>query len=1243
MTNGERILRRRFLPDGREERLTVSEGRPRLHRLFRTDAPPESVRLWFEALSGVRLPSVHAPDRIEEAGAGVWDVSMEAEGFDPDDHPDPLSPASAGLLHSLHESGLLHLDMAADPFRMSPDGPVLLVWGDAALQPGLPDHAPETLAGGFPSRLSDLYQLGLLAARRPGGGGTGGFSSPLPSRRAAAAARAGLPWGQCALPQAAAKLPRPGLTVLRGGGWEERDRVVDEWLGLAFQRGWPARVVRCSPDECWRPLPDRAAGGPRVTGASDLLAATLPGGSGVNRLLVVDGWEFASRDLREIVSDLANGMPSRLCLVVSSGGEAPASRTSVQTVELEGEATIAGDAPFRPGAGGIPGPAWFGVRLRRGLGAIPPPPPLDAHSALEEGAWREMVAAWDSGTLDSGAAAAVARSLLELGRWERALETAPESSLETRARALSALGRHSEAEKLLEGGRGAWSHETGMLLSDILLMQGRLARALETIEPFDDTEAVTRRARILDLRGNPAAALSIVERALEQPGGPRERISLLVMASTLRMRLGFYEEAALAAGEAVAVAVESAEPVLLAESLQERGRVREVKGEWRGALEDYRASSLYYDETGRRDPRPPGVDRFVLATRMGLLEEASRCRDALTETLQHGASGGPTVRQTLDMIDACAGVILRKGPAAIPAAERGAALAAELGMPLRQGLCLLYLGQLLAGEGEEKEALAALEHARGIAGILGDRHLGLLSDLAMAEARLGSAIEGLEASALELGLVSESLEAAAVAGPPGRFESALQGLIDLPSPIRACVLGAARAEEVDGRLLEALCGTRAEMLKRMDARDSGRFAAATEALARRLSSRSAPDGHPDGRMLDSFTSWLGACLQGKAGVQDLAEALSLDSAGLSPESGEMIASAPVALYARGGDMSAARLLGPIAAQAVASAPHEPDGGTCVVEDPFPEMVGVSAAMTDLKESMQRIAPLSVPVLVTGETGTGKELVARGIHRASGRTGPFVPLDCGAVPESLMESELFGARRGAYTDSREDRRGLLASARGGTLFLDEIGNLGQSLQAKLLRVLETGSYRRLGDTEEMEADFRVIAATNADPGAMVVEGAFRSDLYYRLAVAVLEIPPLRERPEDIPALAAGFMRLSGGGGPGRLTRGALSRLSSHSWPGNVRELRNVIQRAVITCRGETIRESDIAFANQGPHPGMIEPVTIEDAVANHVGSVWQRTGGSMSKAREILGCDPKTLRKYLSIYRARLERKGEPSR
>ncbi|MEI2720970.1 MAG: sigma-54 dependent transcriptional regulator [Gemmatimonadales bacterium] len=242
------------------------------------------------------------------------------------------------------------------------------------------------------------------------------------------------------------------------------------------------------------------------------------------------------------------------------------------------------------------------------------------------------------------------------------------------------------------------------------------------------------------------------------------------------------------------------------------------------------------------------------------------------------------------------------------------------------------------------------------------------------------------------------------------------------------------------------------------------------------------------------------------------------------------------------------------------------------------MVGASEGLGRIRELVARVAPTNARVLITGENGSGKELVARAIHEGSARAkGPFVEVNCAAIPSELVESELFGHTKGAFTGAVGEQRGKFEAANGGTLFLDEIGDLALSAQAKILRALQEGVIVRVGDSKAIPVDVRVIAATNRDLEGEIREGRFREDLYHRLNVMPIQVPPLRQRAEDIPALVSHFVAVLGGGpgmAPKPFTGGALRRLQRRRWPGNVRELRNAVERLLILAAGPEVTEEEI---------------------------------------------------------------------
>ncbi|HEY1535335.1 MAG TPA: sigma-54 dependent transcriptional regulator, partial [Polyangiaceae bacterium] len=302
-----------------------------------------------------------------------------------------------------------------------------------------------------------------------------------------------------------------------------------------------------------------------------------------------------------------------------------------------------------------------------------------------------------------------------------------------------------------------------------------------------------------------------------------------------------------------------------------------------------------------------------------------------------------------------------------------------------------------------------------------------------------------------------------------------------------------------------------------------------------------------------------------------------------------------------------------------------------------EIVGQSPALRRVLDVATQAAPSSATVLILGESGTGKELIARYIHSKSGRAnGPFVGVNCAAIPESILEAELFGHERGAFTGAIAKREGRFARARGGTLFLDEIGELSPAVQVKILRVLQEGEYEPVGG-HTVKADARIVAATNRDLVSEVEAGRFREDLYYRLNVIAVTAPPLRARREDIPLLVDHFLGVyCTKNGRARLTipSEVLRKLMDYSWPGNVRELENVVERAAVLCRAESISLSDLpdAVASATPRP----PSELTFAIGTPLSEVEQRmirdtlshTGGDKSLAAQLLGISTRTIYRKL---------------
>ncbi len=305
------------------------------------------------------------------------------------------------------------------------------------------------------------------------------------------------------------------------------------------------------------------------------------------------------------------------------------------------------------------------------------------------------------------------------------------------------------------------------------------------------------------------------------------------------------------------------------------------------------------------------------------------------------------------------------------------------------------------------------------------------------------------------------------------------------------------------------------------------------------------------------------------------------------------------------------------------------------------MIGHSPPMVRVYKAIARSARSEETVLITGESGTGKELVARAIHAHSPRSGkPFLPVDCGAIPGSLWESEVFGSVRGAFTGADRDRKGIVETAAGGTVFFDEVGEIPLEFQPKLLRFLQEREYRPVGAASPRKADVRVIAATNRPLERMVQEGKFREDLFHRLNVIRIDVPPLRERRDDIPMLARHFLEQALAGGEKRLwlEEEAVAELKRYDWPGNVRQLENLMRRLAALSPPGPLTADAVREALRSPEEGEEEETgDLSEVERRHILKVLEQTGGNKTKAAEILGIQRRTL--YKKLARIREERSG----
>lgn len=309
------------------------------------------------------------------------------------------------------------------------------------------------------------------------------------------------------------------------------------------------------------------------------------------------------------------------------------------------------------------------------------------------------------------------------------------------------------------------------------------------------------------------------------------------------------------------------------------------------------------------------------------------------------------------------------------------------------------------------------------------------------------------------------------------------------------------------------------------------------------------------------------------------------------------------------------------------------------EDPFRDFLGESPRMKELFEKIRKIGQSqATTVLIQGETGSGKELVATAIHRASSHAkGPVVEINCGAIPETLLESELFGYEKGAFTDAKARKKGLIEAAEGGTLFLDEIGEMGLQLQTRLLRVLENRTFRRVGGIEDLKVKARIVAATNKDLKQLSRDGGFRQDLFYRLGVIILDIPSLRERPEDVSILSNFFIKRFNrelGRNVSLPNDEVMEILKAYSWPGNIRELKNMYERILLLESKDEIRPEHLprevreGESSDLDSPGVYRPETVAAVELRHIERTLEYTSGNKSRAATLLGISRQTLREKL---------------
>ena len=1238
MNRTDIVLSRKHISSGRTEILYRDHsGELRLGRVFSTEASNETVLKVLEALKTIDSNSTLVPDRLDfhkedkkYCFSMPWDTSW--------DSPVTSNPKELiSLLDALHRKGWLHLDITPGSYRIIDGCMKLLVWGDAFIS-GLASVPPELAAGAAPIPLTDYYILGraMMAAKGTLWDGSNSTSvESLVSVQTSRRARALSKISSIKKDVFPGKLKQNTINVLAGGNWKERDTAVAEWVTKASADGWLVSVIRCNPMEIMRPLPGRESPEEPIKSGAALLRCIFPSMSGVERLLVIDQVDFASVDLLDKIVEFTRLLPPGLTVLLTAA-EIPAKlqNCALQVIKLGGESTLAWDIPFnlpskKPEFTGYPFSGYQGPSYRdTGLGDPPDRIAIPPGTLFSEGGYRALISMTTLSVTDIDQNL-IARAHFEIGNCDEALHFAHSDNILLRAKILLTMGRPEEASELLADDR---TDEGKILLASARLDLMDPEGAVDLLRDVSGAKSALLQAKALDLQGRIAEALPMISGALENTTD-QNRVKLLCSMAVIFMRTGDYRNALETAGKSVSSANKLADASLLGKSLTERGRVREVTGNWSGAVDDYRLALLYYAENPGKTDRPPLIDLFVLELRTGELNSAERTFKSLAIQLNRSGRGIPADQMT-SMLTAYRGVLLGLGSMRIPSARRSAAMAAEKKLTLVHALSLLYLGQLLLQEGRHEEGLEALKHARAEAGLMGDRHLALLADLAMT--RTGTEIDTSRMlwEARELGLKPEELEAEVIStDDPQTKNRAFLDILNMPAPLLACELASSFGLPEDPGIRRRILESFRNISELLDSSEKEQFIRFNNRLARIQSSSSNFSDVPLlTNSIKTLAEWITNSESESGDLNLISDKLGLTYLGTQSEGarGEMRIHTSPDIFAAGPDLSAVKLLAPIIAVASEARPSPKIGTNTHDKDLFPEITGTSDALTKLKSTMKRVAHLPVPVLITGDTGTGKELVARGLHSHGARPdGPFITVDCGAISEALLESELFGVTRGAYTGASENRIGLMEAANGGTLFLDEIGNMSTGLQVKLLRVLETRKLRRLGDTSERETAFRLLTATNADLKHETTKGTFRLDLYYRIAVINLKVPALKDRIDDIPLLVERFS--SELRGDIQFSREALTLLLKHSWPGNIRELKNVVQRTVLLSEGNIVRASDVSIGDdskaQSESSTHIE--SLEAAMCRHVSAVVNACEGNRLKASRVLQCDPKTVRKYLA--------------
>jgi len=1147
------------------------------------------------------------PDGISTLSDGCKCISFKSEEF-------PALKKQVSLkqllksVEALHESGMNHLSVDEHSLRIVNNKIHLVFWGDGLLTV-YTDTPYEVQAGGIPHHISDLYMLSATALRMNWLSSDSEIKDAIQLSGDSILKR----WKtatkyNCHPPvqiDNRSVTIQPGINIIQGGAWEKRDICVNQMTAIAASKGWMCRVIRCTAEEINRPLPDMPLG--TFTNNPDGFLRNIFGkAGGIEKLIIINDFSELQRDLLALVQNISKLKPSGIRLVLC-GASIPESIQGTRYT-LNEPSTNAIDLPINNSSSVLKctssGPSWFGPRCRVSKNSNFKLNELNISDELlfKEGAWRYISSLPFKKGNDSKAI-----SLHKLGKNKEALKAVGMNNKVLRAKILIELGRFNEAVNLLT------DTEETVLLSKAYLGHGNIQKALEIIKNTKNPDALSLFAKLHNLAGTARAALipllTYVNNTTE-----KDKINIYCALRSTEMRLGMYDDALNHAEIAVNSARQLSDIPLLVKSLQARGRTLQVSGNWSEALQDYRTAVQFYDDNLLSNSRPPHIDLYVLQLKMGRICVAEETRKRFSQQLiNHGVLG----KQMLYMLQANTGALLGRGEHSLSFALKAEQLANTHGLELYSGISTLYAGQLYIQNKEFQVGYNLLKKARAKGHMIGDKHLVCLAEIELLLEEKSYILTETEISKIAINLPEEHATIQIISGTDR--EKGFKLLLELPSPLLACRLADKCGLPENLILREKIITWKDDILKQLNSQDKHSFNKLFTSKWNVLNENESSlliNKHS----LGVISSWIQQFLEDVALLPELANSLELEEICLSKQPGMVQVPGDNPLFCSGVNANKiAPLLEPVAAVvAVKPAAAIKTTGSNKLSK---LIVGNSKGIEKVRHEILRVAQENVSVLVTGETGTGKELCARAIHNNSLRKlYNFVPVDCGAIPEHLMESEFFGAGVGAYTGSTNPRKGLLEEADSGTLFLDEVGNLPIHMQAKLLRVLDTGIYRRLGETKERSTSIRLITATNANIENQIAEGLFRSDLYYRISIIHINLPPLRKRLEDIPLLIPLFTQKS-------ISKAALELLYTHGWAGNIRELSNVLKRAAIISPQKTIQKSHISFNKISNSNN--KTCTLHQAIIKHIKDTVESFGGNRTQAAKALQCDPKTLRKYLN--------------